>query len=86
MGISGRELMRLLESDGWIEGGKRNHGVFYSKQFPGEPYPRSTVIPDKTRTLPPTTLGAILSVKQTGLGRAGLQALIDANRNLLPEP
>ena len=57
--------------------GRRNHGVFYYKQFPGEPTPRSTVIPDKSNDLPKTTLGAILSVKQTGLGSAGLKGLID---------
>ena len=69
--------MGLLELDGWIQGGRRNHGIFYSKQFPGERYPRSTVIPDKASPLPPGTLGAILSVRQTGLGRSGLQDLID---------
>ena len=79
MNISGRELMRLLEHDGWISGGRRNHGVFYHKFFPGENLPRSTVIPDKSTPLPETTLGAILSVKQTGIGRVGLQALIDAD-------
>jgi predicted RNA binding protein YcfA (HicA-like mRNA interferase family) len=76
MSISGRELMRLLEQDGWTRGGRRTHGVFYSKQFPGESRPRSTVVPDKATPLPPSTLGAILSVKQTGIGASGLQALI----------
>ena len=78
MNISGRELMRLLERDGWVSGGRRNHGIFYNKHFPGENLPRSTVIPDKSTPLPDTTLGAILSVKQTGIGRVGLQELIDA--------
>lgn len=72
--------MGLLDGDGWTQGGRRNHGIFYSKQFPGERYPRSTVIPDKSGGLPPTTLGAILSFKQTGLGRSGLQRLIDDHR------
>lgn len=80
MNVSGRELMSLLEQDGWTRGGRRNHGVFYSRHFPGERSPRSTVIPDKTDPLIPTTLGSILSVKQTGLGRAGLQDLIDRYR------
>ena len=69
--------MRLLEQDGWIRGGRRTHGVFYSKQFPGEERPRSTVIPDKSRDLPSTTLGQILGIKQTGIGSAGLLELID---------
>lgn len=72
--------MRLLEQDGWTPGGRRNHGVFYSRRFPGERNSRHTVIPDKSDPLPPTTLGAILSVKQTGLGRVGLQDLIDRYR------
>ena len=72
--------MRLLEMDGWIPGGRRTHGVFYYRNFPGERFPRSTVIPDKSSDLPPTTLGAILSVKQTGLGSVGLQELIDKYR------
>lgn len=69
--------MRLLDQDGWTRGGRRTHGVFYYKHFPGERLPRSTVIPDKSDPLPSTTLGAILSVKQTGLGRNGLQQLLD---------
>ena len=69
--------MRLLEKDGWQRGGRRTHGVFFSKHFPGERYPRSTVVPDKADPLPSSTLGAILSTKQTGLGREGLQRLID---------
>ncbi len=77
MTISGRQLLRLLELDGWTLGGRRNHGVMVYKQFPGEPYRRSTVVPDKTSDLTPTTLGAILSVKQTRLGHGGLQELID---------
>ena len=70
--------MRLLERDGWIRGRRANHGVFFSKQFPGENRPRTTVIPDKSAPLPNGTLAAILGPKQTGIGRAGLQALIDA--------
>ena len=78
MSISGPDLMKLLEQDGWTRGGKRTHGVFYSKYFPGEKRQRSTVVPDKSALLPGGTLGAILGVKQTGLGSAGLQRLIDA--------
>ena len=69
--------MALLEQDGWILGGQRRHGIFYSKQFPEERFPRSTVIPDKIGPLPDGTLGAISGVKQTGLGRNGLNDLIE---------
>ena len=74
--ISGPQLMELLELDGWTRGRRANYGVFFSKQFPGEHLPRSTVVPDRPRSLPAGTLGAILGVKQTGLGRDGLQDLI----------
>jgi predicted RNA binding protein YcfA (HicA-like mRNA interferase family) len=77
MPISGRELMRLLEADGWERGRRSRHGIFFSKRFPGEQFPRSTVIPDKSDPLPLGTLGAILGSKQTRLGHAGLQDLID---------
>jgi predicted RNA binding protein YcfA (HicA-like mRNA interferase family) len=74
--ISGRELMQLLEKDGWIRRGRSTPGVFFYKHFPNERTPRTTVVPDKSDPLPETTLGAILSVKQTGLGKTGLQELI----------
>ena len=70
MSMSGRELMALLEKDGWLPGGRRTHGMFYSKLFPGEARPRSTVVPDISTPLQHSTLGAILSVKQTGLGQS----------------
>lgn len=75
--VSGQRLLRLLERDGWTRRGRSRHGVFIYKQFPGEKYPRTALIPDKADPLPDGTLGAILSVKQTALGRQGLQALID---------
>ncbi len=75
--ISGREVMRLLRLEGWTEGGRRTHGVFFSKHFPGETIPRSTIVPDKVDPLPEGTLGAILGVEQTGLGKTGLEKLLE---------
>ena len=75
--ISGRELADLLRKDGWREGRRTNHGVFFSRQFPGEPSRRTTIVPDKSTDLADKTLGVILSVKQTKLGYKGLQELID---------
>ncbi|MBI2918621.1 MAG: type II toxin-antitoxin system HicA family toxin [Chloroflexi bacterium] len=77
MRISGRQLIRLLEIDGWQVRGRATHGVFLFKKFPGETIPRTTVVPDKADDLPDGTLGAILGVKQTGLGRTGLKTLIE---------
>ncbi len=75
--ISGKQLMFLLKKDGWQQGGRRTHAVFFSKRFLNESIPRSTVIPDKSDPLPDGTLGAILGVRQTGLGKPGLQKLIE---------
>ena len=44
--------MRLLERDGWTQGRRTNHGIFFYKQLPGENRPRTTVIPDKSEPLP----------------------------------
>ncbi len=67
--------MSMLDKDGWIRGGRRTHGVFYSKHYPNERIPRSTVVPDKSDPLNDRVLGAILSVKQTGLGKSGLRRI-----------
>lgn len=80
MNISGRYLMCLRELDGWIRDHRANHGILFYKEFPGERRARFTVIPDKLAPLPDTMLGRILSVKQTGIGRTGLQRLIELER------
>lgn len=80
MNISGRDLIEMLEKDQWQRRGQATHGVFLFKQFPGERYPRTTVVPDKKDGLPNGTLAAILSVKQTGLGRSGLQYLMSKHK------
>lgn len=75
-GITGRQLVSLLKKDGWIEGNRTRHGIFLWKRFPGETIPRTIVVPSKNDELPEGTLGVILGVKQTRLGKAGLLALI----------
>lgn len=72
--ISGKDLIRLLKKDGWIEGEYRTHGVALWKRFPDGK--RVTIIPTKSRSLPSGTLAAILSDRQTGLGRQGLERLL----------
>jgi predicted RNA binding protein YcfA (HicA-like mRNA interferase family) len=74
--ISGRQLMRLLRLDGWREIRRANHGIAFRKEFAGAPT-RVTIVPDKRRPLAAGTLAEILGVKQTGLGRQGMRALID---------
>ena len=68
--ISGTKLMRLLEGDGWSKGRTTQHGVAYTKEF--RTGPRVTIIPNRTASLAPGTLAAILGVNQTGLKRDGL--------------
>jgi predicted RNA binding protein YcfA (HicA-like mRNA interferase family) len=74
--ITGKQLITLLEKDGWRNHGKANHGISMSKNVDGRF--KVTVIPTKkNRSLPDGTLGNILGVKQTGLGKKGLRDLKD---------
>ena len=50
-------------------------GIVFRKLF-ADGRTRVTVIPRKRRPLTPGTLSAILGAKQSGIGREGLQALI----------
>jgi predicted RNA binding protein YcfA (HicA-like mRNA interferase family) len=72
--ITGKQLIKLLVADGWVEGRKARHGIALTKKF-GETT-RVTVIPDKRASLPEGTLRAILGPKQTQLGSKGLDGLI----------
>lgn len=75
--ISGRELIRLLEQDGWENKRHANHGKSLAKYFPRAKKTKVTVVPYSTRDLPQGTLSAILGTKQTGLLRRGLLRLIE---------
>jgi len=70
--VTGKQLIRLLQKDGWVEKGRSTHGIALQK--PGH-YP--TVVPDKKKPIPDGTLGAILGPRQTGIGKKGLAALIE---------
>ncbi len=75
--ISGKDLAELLLKDGWQIERRANHGFLMWKVFPGESGRRTTIIPDKSTDLADKILGVILGVKQTQIGRKGLQELID---------
>ena len=75
--ISGKALIELLLKDGWQVERRANHGLLMWKKFPGESARRTTIIPDKSEDLADKILGVILGVKQTRIGRKGLQELID---------
>jgi len=73
--ISGKQLIRLLQADGWVIRRQAKHGISLSKSFGG--HTKVTVVPDTRASLPSGTLMAILGQKQTGLGRKGFHNLID---------
>ena len=74
--ITGFLLIRLLEADGWERGKRGRHGQALYKYLERERRTLVTVVPRTRASLPRGTLGGILSVKQTRLGRNGLAALI----------
>jgi len=73
--ITGRQFIRLLKLDGWEEGRRVNHGRSLHKTG-ADGVTRVTLVPDKRTPLPDGTLGAILGIKQTRIGRDGLATLI----------
>jgi len=74
--ISGLQLIKLLEQDGWENKRHANHGKSLVKYFPKSRITKVAVIPNSSKSLPQRTLGCILSVKQTGIGRRGLLRII----------
>ena len=73
--ISGKQLIKLLLLDGWIENRKAPHGIALYKRIDNRHI--VTTVPDKKKSLPDGTLHAILGMKQTQLGRNGLLKLIE---------
>lgn len=74
--ITGEQFVALLEKDGWYIEGKTTHGISMQKYINGRH--RVAIIPCKSnRSMNPKTLHDILSVKQSGITRAGLKTLID---------
>ena len=63
--ISGLELIELLVKDGWEYARYATHGASLKKYDSRTKRTKVVVIPTKSRPLPPTTLGRILSVKQS---------------------
>jgi predicted RNA binding protein YcfA (HicA-like mRNA interferase family) len=71
--ISGDDLIKLLEKNGWLVGKRANHGIKMSQKIDGKM--RVTIIPTKHKAMPEGTLAAILGPKQTGIGRDGFLAM-----------
>jgi len=74
--ISGNQLIALLQKDGWTLAGQRTHGVALKKADDSGRV-RVALIKPTSKSLPEQTLGGILSVKQSGIGRKGLRELIE---------
>ena len=75
--ITGLQLIKLLEQDRWENKRHANHGKSLVKYFPQSKRIKVAVIPNTSQSLPTNTLGGILGVKQTGIGRKGLLKLIE---------
>ena len=75
--ISGSELIELLVKDGWECVRNATHGASLKKYDTKTKRTKVVIIPTKPGSLPPTTLGRILSVKQSGIGRKGLLKLLE---------
>ncbi len=73
--ISGKQLIKLLKKDGWVEGRRTKHGIALTKPIGGRT--KVTIIPDTRVPLPGGTLQAILGTKQTGIGKKGLLELLN---------
>jgi predicted RNA binding protein YcfA (HicA-like mRNA interferase family) len=72
--ISGRQLIKLLQKDGWEIKRQAKHGKSLAKKF--DDRTRVTVVRDSTDSMPTGTLRDILGRQQTGLGVDGFLALI----------
>jgi predicted RNA binding protein YcfA (HicA-like mRNA interferase family) len=72
--LTGPELIRMLKHDGWVEDGKRTHGIAM-KKLCTDGITRITLIPTRNESLPKGTLAKILSSQQTNIGSAGLRKL-----------
>ncbi|HEC87934.1 MAG TPA: hypothetical protein ENI52_01300 [Thermoplasmata archaeon] len=73
--ISGKKLIRLLKKDGWNRARNTSDGMCLKKKVGNRI--RVTYIDNTSKSLPIGTLMAILSDKQTGLGKKGLLELIN---------
>jgi predicted RNA binding protein YcfA (HicA-like mRNA interferase family) len=72
--ITGKQLIKLLIKDGWVESGGKGSHISLRKAYSDRT--RITVIKNTNDSIPAGTLSAILGPKQAQLGKAGLLALI----------
>lgn len=77
--ITGNQLIKLLEKDGWENAGyaKGGHTIKFRKHIDGRTL--VTMIQPINRPLKDGTLSAILGSKQTKIGKEGLRKLLENN-------
>ena len=75
--VTGLQLIELLRRDGWELRGDSRHGAALTKYDHERSQMLWAIVPKRGKPLPKTLLHRILSVKQTGIGRKGLQSLIE---------
>ena len=73
--LSGKQLLKLLQEDGWAVARRARHGVSLIKRFGDRT--RVTIVPTSRATLDEGTLSAILGPKQTGIGKKGLLEILN---------
>jgi predicted RNA binding protein YcfA (HicA-like mRNA interferase family) len=73
--ITGKQLIALLIKDGWVNHRSSTHGQSIVKKINDRNV--ASTIKDSNEPIPTGTLGAILSVDQTRLGKRGLLLLIN---------
>lgn len=72
--LSSRQLIHLLQTDGWEIARRTKHGVSLTRPIEGRV--RVAIVPENRKSLDPEIIGRILGPKQTGLGRRYLENLI----------
>ena len=73
--VTGNQLIKLLEKDGWIVGRRTRHAISLTKKI--NSHTLVTIVKDTSESLPPKTLGLILGPKQTKIGTKGLLSLLN---------
>ena len=81
LALTGRQLIRLLTTDGWELKRRSNHGLFLTKRFGDRT--RTTVVKNTGRVIPNGTLSAI---GRDGWARNGVIGAIIRTRPIIDSP
>ena len=73
--ITGKQLIKILQKDGWIVHRRTRHGVALKKVAGQRTI--TTIVQDTRAIIPEGTLSDILGQKQTGITKRGLLELVN---------